>query len=307
MYAIIFVTMPVWLIPVLVFTICLGLLNPNRKSKYNPPKAELAFCKVCDEDSLSSYLTQFSFLENPRFKYAKRLYNRYSSIKSAKLIAQQRQTIRKEAARLSNATKNQDKKDARHINFNAIAENIWKFGKFVAAVAFCGFALYTAGDKFGLINSDEHELKVIHVDVKKDDNTASPAKKPSTVSSTPTGYTEPTEHHDYRQNVLEQSATDESTQWDNSRWEQFYSNQYTEMERQAENSYNSLISSGFEYNKDGNHVGGVGRRDPYVASQIVDYENIQRRMKNLRNEASQKGVTIMPSKWETIEVHSSFH
>lgn len=90
---------------------------------------------------------------------------------------------------------------------------------------------------------------------------------------------------------------------DINRWEDMYRSQYAEMERQAERNYSSLTNLGIRYNNNGNPDGYTGRTDPYVATQISDFRQLQQRMKNLRYEASRQGVNISQSYWETANVN----
>lgn len=90
---------------------------------------------------------------------------------------------------------------------------------------------------------------------------------------------------------------------DNSRWDNYYRNAYSEMERQAKRDFNSLCNLGSSYEQNGNMYGSTGRNDSYIASQISQFRQLQNRMRDLRYEASQKNVNIQQSYWETAQVN----
>ena len=92
-------------------------------------------------------------------------------------------------------------------------------------------------------------------------------------------------------------------QEDNTLWQQLYTGQYAELERQAENQYRSLTNLGARHESDGTPKGTTGRNDPYIASQLAQFSDLQHRMRNLRNEAAQKGVIISASYWENAAVN----
>lgn len=87
------------------------------------------------------------------------------------------------------------------------------------------------------------------------------------------------------------------------RWENFYRNAYSEMERQAERDYNSLTNLGAQYQHNGHMEGTTGRDDVYVAQQKSLFRQKQHEMRNLRHEAATKGIQISPSHWENAVVY----
>jgi len=93
------------------------------------------------------------------------------------------------------------------------------------------------------------------------------------------------------------------TDQDINRLDDVYRSQYAEMERQAERDYNSLTNLGIRYNNNGTPDGYTGRTDPYVATQISFFKQLQHRMRDLRFEASKQGVNISQSYWETANVN----
>lgn len=86
-------------------------------------------------------------------------------------------------------------------------------------------------------------------------------------------------------------------------YEEMYRSQYAEMENQAQRDYNSLTNMGFRYRDNGSPDGYTGRTDPYIASQIATFKQLQHRMRDLRFEASKQGVNISQSQWETAIIN----
>lgn len=177
--------------------------------------------------------------------------------------------------------------------FGYIADNIVNIGKGIAAIAFVGFAVLMLVDKFK--PKPEYEIKVPQYYHETSTSTDAPGKQTSTpVADTYVGGT-------YAPTYVGSDET--SSQNDNSHWESYYRNQYAEMERQAERDYNSLTNLGARYDNNGKADGFSGRNDPYVASQVADFNQLKSRMRNLRNEAAQKGVDISRSSWEDANVN----
>ena len=84
-----------------------------------------------------------------------------------------------------------------------------------------------------------------------------------------------------------------------------YESQYRRYERLAQGAYNSLTTLGSQYNNNGQISGTIGNRSNIGGNVVTLKRNLrdaQKNMQRIRNEASQHGVTIPQSSWETATV-----
>lgn len=98
------------------------------------------------------------------------------------------------------------------------------------------------------------------------------------------------------------NTEDVSAGSDNDYWENYYRNSYERLEQSAARDYESLTNLGARYQYDGEYYGATGRDDPYVATQINQFQQLQHEMRNLRFEAAKKGVHISESHWESAHI-----
>lgn len=97
---------------------------------------------------------------------------------------------------------------------------------------------------------------------------------------------------------IENEIDEEKTQW-----ESYYQETYSRMEQRAESEHRSLCNIGISYQNNGRQEGYTGRTDPYIATQIAQFRKLQNEMRALRNEASQKGIYIQQSRWESAQIN----
>lgn len=86
------------------------------------------------------------------------------------------------------------------------------------------------------------------------------------------------------------------------RWKDYYQTSYTRWEQHAMSTFNSLTTIGTQYtSKDGDIRGSVGDRGNIGNSTVqlkMNFYDIQKQMRNIRNEAAAKGINISQSQWE---------
>lgn len=99
------------------------------------------------------------------------------------------------------------------------------------------------------------------------------------------------------------TQTSERTDNDDMRyWNDYYTSQYANMTRQAVSAYNSLTNLGISLKDEKSFKGTTGRNDSYVVTQLNEFNELKRRMRDLRLEASRKGINILPSDMENATV-----
>ena len=91
------------------------------------------------------------------------------------------------------------------------------------------------------------------------------------------------------------------------RLEQHYRQMYQQKEELVSSLYNSLTSHGISIQNNNGIYGGTSgnlssNSSAYIQQKTM-FENAKRELRDLRNEASRNGVSILPSQWETTVVY----